>query len=457
MKKSGPQVILFTIMFMLICITRNACGESDIERIIIISVDSMNNDFLFNKYDNPNFQFTPNMGFLVENGAAFTDAEAVMPTKTQVNHITMVSGSYAEKIGIPGNYVYDKNKTGLFFFEKYIHPWRNPEMIKADTIFKAMERENPDYVSAVVAGKNYVGVPIWADIQVAPGYLSKSAEKLGVKKFPEVQFFDAPDEWTMDNVLLVLEKADPAIMLVNLAFLDPAQHIFGHDSMQAWAALSWADHQVGRLLEYLIEAGKLDNTLIVLTADHGQSDMWETINVGKLIRANGVRAEVVADGPFAHIFLKDQKDLEKALKVLENVEAVDGIWYGESLDDIRIRTPYTGDIVISLRPPYEAVSRFKEPFIGVHGGLQQRFVPLVFFGPNVKRGVLMEKASLTDIVPTICAITGLPLPGDSQGSVLPIIDFEQKNAPEISYKLDFYHRFTISYITLIPFLLSILV
>jgi len=292
---------------------------------------------------------------------------------------------------------------------------------------------------------------------VAPGYLSRTATDIGVKKFPEVQFFDAPDEWTIDNVLLVMEEADPDVMLVNLAFLDPAQHIFGHGSMEAWATLSWADHQVGRLLKYLMESGKLGSTLIVLTADHGQSNKWESVDIGKVLRANNVRAESVADGTFAHIFLKDQKDLEKAVRALEGVEAVDGIWYGEGLDDIRIRTPYTGDIAISLRPPYEAFSRFKEPFIGVHGGLQQRFVPLVFFGPNVKRGVVMKEASLTDIVPTICEITGFPLPRDSQGEVLPVMDRSLKTAPETAYELQTYQFYTVSYISLIPFLLSTLI
>ncbi len=457
MRKIKFYLILYTLLFILILLPHQAYAEFDVERVIIISIDSMNNDFLFNKYENPDFQLSPNIGVLVKNGAAFTDAEAVMPTKTQVNHVTIVSGSYTERIGVPGNFVYDRNKTGVVFFERYVHPWKKPNLIKADTIFKVMEREDPDHTSAVVAGKNFVGRPIWADIQVAPGYLSKTAKELGVNKFPEVQFFDAPDEWTMDNVLLILEKVDPDIMLVNLAFLDPAQHIFGHGSMESWAALTWADNQVGRLLGYLIGSGKLNSTLIVLTADHGQSNTWESIGIGKVLRTNGIKGEAVADGPFAHIFLNDQKDLERAVNALEDLEAVDAVWYGEGLDEIRIRTPYTGDIVISLRPPYQAISRFKEPFIGAHGGLQQRFVPLVFFGTNIKRGLILENATLTDIIPTVCEIAGYPLPRDSQGVVLPVIDRSQKTAPEITYKLEPYRYYTFSYISLIPFLLSILV
>ena len=452
------RLLLLSALIVPLLISPVGAGvESDIERVIIISVDSMNNDYLFNDYQNPGFELTPNMGLLVRNGAAYTAAEAVMPTKTQVNHITIVSGSYTERIGVPGNFVYDENRSGLFFFEKYVHPWRRPELIKADTIFQAMERVDPGYTSAVVSGKNFVGRPIWADIQVAPGYLSKSAERIGVRKFPEVMFFDAPDPWTIDNVILVLEEADPDVMLVNLAFLDPVQHILGHGSMEAWAALSWADYQIGRLIEYLTDSGKLGSTLIVLTADHGQSNKWESVNIGKVLRESGIRTETVADGSFAHVFLRDDDDLQRAVEVLESLDAVDGIWYGDLLDEIRIRTPYTGDIAISLRPPYETYSRYKEPFIGLHGGLQQRFVPLVFFGPNVKRGVVMEKAILTDIVPTVCELTGLPLPEDSQGDVLPVIDRSHVSAPEIGHVLREYRTYTLSYVSLIPLTLSVLI
>jgi predicted AlkP superfamily pyrophosphatase or phosphodiesterase len=127
---------------------KQAYADSGVERVIIISIDSMNNDFVFNDYENPDFQLTPNIGYLLRNGAVFTDAEAIMPTKTQVNHVTIVTGCYADKIGIAGNYVYDRNKTGVLFFQKYIQPWKKPELMKADTIFKAMERENPSYMSA---------------------------------------------------------------------------------------------------------------------------------------------------------------------------------------------------------------------------------------------------------------------------------------------------------------------
>jgi predicted AlkP superfamily pyrophosphatase or phosphodiesterase len=104
--------------------------------VIIISVDSMNNDFIFNKIENPDFSITPNIGSLVKNGAAFTMAEAVMPTKTQVNHVTIVSGSYADNIGIVGNYVFDPSKNSKAYMGNIDFPWKNPSLLKVDTIWR---------------------------------------------------------------------------------------------------------------------------------------------------------------------------------------------------------------------------------------------------------------------------------------------------------------------------------
>ena len=448
---------LFIPLIALLAPVPKIYAEDNVERVIIVTIDSMNNNFVFNEFENPDFIITPNIGFLVKNGAAFTDAEAVMPTKTQVNHVTIVSGSYAEKIGVAGNYVLDVNKNNILFWKNYVYPWKHPELLKADTIFKALERKDENYTSAVVAGKNFVGCPIWADIQVGPACISESASALGIMKFPEVQMWDAPDEWVMDNVLLVLDEADPDITLVNLGFLDPVQHACSHGSAESWAALEWADYQVGRLIKYLKDSGKLENTLLILTADHGQSNSWKNLNIGDILRKKGIWSEVVADGPFANIFLNDKNDMEIAVDFLKSLEAVDGIWYDEGLDDIHIRTPYTGDIVISLKPPYEAFSRVKPPTVGTHGGLQQRFVPLIFFGPKIQRGLILENASLTDIVPTICEITGYPIPNDSQGKVLEIIDPTQSTSPDIDYVLKTSKRYTIGYITTLFLIFSLLV
>ncbi|MEW5947502.1 MAG: alkaline phosphatase family protein [bacterium] len=399
------------------------------ERVILISIDSMNNSYVFNEWQNRDFELTPNIGEMVRNGASFARAETALPSLTQINHLTMVCGCYPDRIGFAGNEAYEPSVRGPI---RFLFPWKKPEMIKCDTIMKAMKRSDPGFTTAVVAGKDYVGCPIEADYTVGPACLSESVRKEfpEIRPFPEVGGWDSPDEWVMGNALRILDRKDPDFLFLHLGFVDPAQHNFGNGSTEAWAAVAWADHLVGTLIAYLRESGRLPGTLMVLTADHGQSNLWHSVDLKDFLEKKGIGVEFVHAGPLSHVFLKNSSDAERAAKLLRRLESVDGAWWGKTLDEIHIRTPYTGDVVVSTRPPYSAGVfrgpfdvRLKAPDVGQHGGLAQRFVPLVFTGPGVRRGVILDgeaRATLADVTPTIAALAGLPLPNDVQGKALPV-------------------------------------
>jgi hypothetical protein len=427
--------------------TARLIPEDSIDRVIVVVIDSMNSDYIFNNHHNRDFFLTPNIGELVKNGVAFANATSALPAMTQTSHLTIVSGAYTETFGIPGNVVIE-NPLGGYSGITVIQPWEHPEMITGDTIFKAMERENPEYTSAVVAGKNYVGVPIWADYQVAPSRLSDSVkdELPNIYTFPEKMYSDSTDSVVMDFVLEVLGKKDPDVMLVNLPWVDEVQHNYGFGSGESLAAVHWADHQVGRLIQYLEESGKLDRTLIVLTADHGQSNVFKPFDFHAFLAERGIDSMVIPELTSGHVFLRDQGDMDRAVAALWETGVVDGVWGGDDRNKIHIVTPYTGDIYFSVRPPYyNAIPKAMAPFFvfgpdgqkGTHAGLSETSVPLVFFGPKVDRGVLHQGgACLTDIVPTIVDLTGLPLPNDSQGTVLSVRNDLYTEAPQIPYSLE---------------------
>lgn len=443
--------------------TARLIPEDSIDRVIVVVIDSMNSDYIFNNHHNRDFFLTPNIGELVRNGVAFANATAALPAMTQTSHLTIVSGAYTEKMGIPGNVVI-KDPLGKI---TVIQPWQHPEMITVDTMFEAMERENPEYTSAVVAGKNYVGIPIWADYQVAPSKLSDSVEEElpNIYEFPEKMYSDSTDSVVMDFVLEVLGKKDPDVMLVNLPWVDEVQHNYGFGSGESLAAVHWADHQVGRLIQYLKESGKLDRTLIVLTADHGQSNVFKPFDFHAFLAERGIDSMVIPELTWGHVFLRDKEDMDKAVSALWETGVVDGVWGGDDRNKIHVVTPYTGDIVFSVRPPYHnTIPRKKVPFFvfgpdgqkGTHGGLSETSVPLVFFGPKVDRGVLHQGgASLTDIVPTIADLTGLPLPNDSQGTVLPVRNDLYTEAPQISYSLEEAKAQRVGYFPIFIFLIAL--
>lgn len=160
--------------------TNSQIPNENIERVILISIDAMGT--MLEDDQNENFTLTPNIKKLKNKGVYFRHAKTVLPAATQVNHLTMVTGAYPEIFDIPGNLLYDEEKN------KIIHPWEHPEVIKGETIFQAMEKQNPAYNTAVLGGKNYVGRPIEADFQIAPSRISKNTKE----NFPNFHLFPEP-------------------------------------------------------------------------------------------------------------------------------------------------------------------------------------------------------------------------------------------------------------------------
>jgi len=269
----------------------------------------------------------------------------------------------------------------------------------------------------------------------------------------------------MDFVLEVLEKKDPDVMLINLPWVDEAQHNYCFGSRESLAAVHWADHQVGRLIQCLKSSGKLDNTLIVLTADHGQSNVFKPFDFHAFLAERGIDCMVIPELTWGHVFLQKEEDMDRAVSALWETGIVDGVWGGDDRNEIHVVTPYTGDIVFSVRPPYyNAIPKAKVPFFvfgpdgqkGTHGGLSETSVPLVFFGPKVDRGVLHQGgASLVDIVPTLVELTGLPLPDDSQGTVLPVRNDMYTEAPQISYFLEEANAQRVGYFPVFLFVIAL--
>jgi predicted AlkP superfamily phosphohydrolase/phosphomutase len=79
--------------------------------------------------------------------------------------------------------------------------------------------------------------------------------------------------------------------------------------------------------------------------------------------------------------------------------------------------PQSGDVVYALKPEYMAEHGYGLPTAESGCGCLRNL--LMFRGPNIKRGFVYNRPRwLADIVPTICAATGGPLPADVEGAVI---------------------------------------
>jgi len=213
--------------------TVNAPGDAPKEqkephrasRVLIVSEDGMRPDFV-------NSQHLPWHEALYQHGAYSWKAKTIRTASTLPSHASMLSGVDVGVHGLTWN------------------NWRPRKgYIKSHTIFEAAEAHG--LKTAMFVGKfklRHIAAPGTVDVFERPGYYCK-------KVADEAAAF------------LVAEK--PALAFVHFSDPDEAGHAVGWASEKYRQAVQHADKCLGIILDALDHAGLLDDTLIIVSADHG--------------------------------------------------------------------------------------------------------------------------------------------------------------------------------------------
>jgi predicted AlkP superfamily pyrophosphatase or phosphodiesterase len=194
-------------------------------RVLIISEDGLRPDMIASRH-------LPWHEALWRRGAYSWKARTIRRASTLPSHAAMLSGVDVDQHGLTWN------------------NWRPSRgYIKAPTIFG--EAEEHGMKTAMFVGKfklRHIATPGTVDVFERPGYLCKrvSEEAAGY---------------------LVAEK--PPLAFVHFSDPDDAGHAAGWESARYYDAIAATDRCLGTILEALDKAGLTDDTLIIISADHG--------------------------------------------------------------------------------------------------------------------------------------------------------------------------------------------
>src|SRR5213593_2601040 len=238
------------------------------------------------------------------HSSVFRGAHAVMPARTNPNHVTLLTGAYAEAHGITGNAYWSRA------------PGAPPELledaarIEVETMFTVAETVAPSLVTLGVVGKPklarlFAAVP---GRQHAPDVLW-SPERLPPERREAASGY-SPDGETIGAVLALAAEAEPDLVVMNLCDVDGAGHAHGPESAEYARAVAAADAAVARLLDDLHARARWDRSVVILTADHGMSAVGPTperpnpaISLGPVLREAGVGGvTLVGDGGVEHVY-----------------------------------------------------------------------------------------------------------------------------------------------------------
>ncbi|MEQ8768614.1 MAG: sulfatase-like hydrolase/transferase [Planctomycetota bacterium] len=225
------------------------CSDSR-PSVLLISIDTLRADHL-GTYGDASAR-TPSLDALAKEGVTFLDAQAPVPL-TLPSHTTLMTGL--------DPYLHGVHDNGLFV----VPP-------SAQTLAESLRAE--DYWTGAVIGS----YPLIRRFGIDQGF-EVYDDRLAVSGTMSGEIVERPANEVTDRTIALLKRAadsGKAFFLwahyfdPHFPYEAPAKHTQGADSPYA-AEVSFTDAQVGRLLDELDALGLEENTLVVITADHGES------------------------------------------------------------------------------------------------------------------------------------------------------------------------------------------
>ncbi|MBK1976175.1 alkaline phosphatase family protein [Brevundimonas diminuta] len=286
--------------------------------VVFISVDAFGSD-LFNRW-RP--YFTGGLARLADEGVVYPNAYAAHGvTETCAGHATMITGAYPRRHGITANSWYD-TATGEVIgcasapaseeAGDRAGPWRlavstlGDWMKEADPASRVFSISGKHYAAAMMGGHRADGVfsydmrgefaagggdpaapavvealnraagrplrPARSPSARCQAHVRPGEETIG-GELPDITDLDAvtlEGAWSLAENHQLGRNGSPDLLAISLSATDVIGHVFGASSWRMCEQMLDLDRMLGAFLDRL-EAAELQ-AVIVLTADHGQSD-----------------------------------------------------------------------------------------------------------------------------------------------------------------------------------------
>ncbi len=248
----------------------------------------------------------------------------------------------------------------------------------------------------------------------------------------------------------MIERFRPNLLMLHPANIDGYRHETGVFSDKVIHGLHECDVWLADIFQALENAGIRDQTNFFVVSDHGQIDVRGSVLPNVLLRRAGLidvnpdgsvrdyRAMCKSMGASCQVWLKHPEDegvRREVQGVLEAAvrEGVYGIERVMTTEEARKEERLSGgfSFVLETNGTYSFGNDWREPVIrpidvsdyklahGTHGYRPDKGPQpcLMAFGPDIRPGAVVEKASIVDIAPTVAASLGFGMP-DTDGRVV---------------------------------------
>ena len=365
--------------------------------VVVICVDGCEYDYLERAAASGSAPFIAKM---LRGGSAFK-GNAVVPTFTNPNNLSIVTGAPPAVHGICGNYFYDRDADAEVMMN-------DPKYLRAPTVLAAFA--NAGAKVAVVTAKDKLRKLLGHGMKMGAGCVCFSSEKaaevtlaengienvVGLVGMPVPSVYSAElSEFVFAAGVKLLETRRPDLMY--LSTTDYVQHKFAPGTAGANAFYAMMDR-------YLAKLDAL-GAVVALTADHGMNAKTKADGSPNVIYLQDLldgwlgseRSRVIlpitdpyvvhhgALGSFATIYLDaaDRASVIDRLKATEGIESA--LAKAEACARFELPPDRMGDVVVvSTRHVVLGTSAKRHDLSGLdaplrsHGGVTEQTVPLLF-------------------------------------------------------------------------------
>ena len=340
------------------------------KHVIVVAIDACRYEYLK--------QFSlPNMEFLISRGASFANAIAGnCVAETAPGFASISTGKYMKDHGISSSDSWYDRESGnlLYFYDEKTGDLH----LDVPTFGEMVKLQDPSAKVASISAKDrnsfLLGGPT-ADV-VAFSYREKMSQRgdfsgKGVRedsfgwterpgrdlppyladitvprlvdwegpgfKHPKESSANTPfvDTFIMEGALEILKNEKPEIFFIGLVSPNIVGHIYLTESKEIQHSMEVVDGLIGKLIACVKDMGWLEDTLFVITADHGMADKPFSIDLMAELKRRG-RMDLVENIAYRYVvpavgglYLHDLNPslVDDMLKVLREIHHVKEAWY----------------------------------------------------------------------------------------------------------------------------------
>jgi len=285
-------------------------------KILLICLDACSPEYL-------EFSVLENINHLIENGF-YIIGSSVIPTVTNVNNVSIITGEFPIMHGITGNYFYEYETDSFKYME-------SAEYLLCPTLLERAKEKGMS--TALLTSKEKLlrllqkGADIAVTAEKPPAYLIK---EIGIS----ADVYSAEiNIWLFKAAMYLIKSQSPD--LIYLSTTDYIMHKYPPEHQASIKHLRQIDNLIGEIHELEPERE------IYITADHGMNEKRKAINIESWLIEEGIQSKVVPIikdkyvvhhqnlGGAAYIYLSKKELKKNVIEILRNIKGIEEIYSKE--------------------------------------------------------------------------------------------------------------------------------